>query len=210
MAPSGFRPCCYTETATDLGFTTLAVNDHLVFLVPWLRWANGAGCRPGSNRRHDAGHYRLAASGPRPRPADQVADYADLLSPAGWHVALGPGSSQQGYEAAGVAFHERWGRLVESVTMLRILWRMNEEPFTGNYCSTDGIVLRPMPALPGGPLSWIGSWDPAAGLRRATGRRWLTSAYNTTPRLFRRVWAPRTRIRSARSRNCDVPERTAS
>src|SRR3954452_16750532 len=76
MAPSGFRPCCYTETATDLGFTTLAVNDHLVFLVPWLRWANGAGCRPGSNRRHDAGHYRLAASGPRPRPADQVADYA--------------------------------------------------------------------------------------------------------------------------------------
>src|SRR3954447_5729223 len=76
MAPSGFRPCCYTETATDLGFTTLAVNDHLVFLVPWLRWANGAGCRPGPNRRHDAGHYRLAASGPRPRPADQVADYA--------------------------------------------------------------------------------------------------------------------------------------
>jgi alkanesulfonate monooxygenase SsuD/methylene tetrahydromethanopterin reductase-like flavin-dependent oxidoreductase (luciferase family) len=101
-------------------------------------------------------------------------------------LAVGPGSSALDYRAVGIDFAERWKRLDEAIGALRSLWRPHDEPFTGDYYSTEDIALSPAPARPGGPPIWIGSWGSDAGLRRTArlGDGWLASAYNTTPADF--------------------------
>jgi alkanesulfonate monooxygenase SsuD/methylene tetrahydromethanopterin reductase-like flavin-dependent oxidoreductase (luciferase family) len=105
-------------------------------------------------------------------------------------VAVGPGSSADDYASGGLDFSERWQRFDEAIGALRALWRPEGAPFAGRFYSTAGLSLQPLPAQPGGPPIWVGSWGSAAGLRRVArlGDGWLASAYNTTPDLFRAAW----------------------
>jgi alkanesulfonate monooxygenase SsuD/methylene tetrahydromethanopterin reductase-like flavin-dependent oxidoreductase (luciferase family) len=114
----------------------------------------------------------------------------DRLSGGRLVVALGPGSSPDDYAVVGLDFSERWQRFDESIGALRALWRPDGAPFVGQYYSTEGLVLEPLPAQPGGPPIWVGSWGSEAGLRRVArlGDGWLASAYNTTPELFSEAW----------------------
>ena len=74
--------------------------------------------------------------------------------------------------------------------MLRALWQRDDAPFVGRFYSTEGLTLEPLPAQPGGPPIWVGSWGSDAGLRRVArlADGWLASAYNTTPELFGEAW----------------------
>ena len=115
----------------------------------------------------------------------------DRLSGGRLVVAVGPGSSADDYAAVGLDFSERWPRFDEAISALRALWRPDGAPFAGRFYSTEGLSLEPLPAQPGGPPIWVGSWGSDAGLRRVArlGDGWLASAYNTTPELFREAWA---------------------
>jgi alkanesulfonate monooxygenase SsuD/methylene tetrahydromethanopterin reductase-like flavin-dependent oxidoreductase (luciferase family) len=121
-----------------------------------------------------------------PVPLAKTLGAIDRLSGGRLVVAVGPGSTPRDYEAVGLDFEERWGRLDEAVKALRALGRGDGEPFVGRFYSTAGITLEPRPARPGGPPLWIGSWGSEPGLRRVArlGDGWLASAYNTTPALF--------------------------
>lgn len=103
---------------------------------------------------------------------------------------MGPGSSADDYAAVGLDFSERWQRFDEAVGVLRALWRPDSAPFVGSSYSTEGLSLQPLPAQPGGPPIWVGSWGSDAGLRRVASLAdgWLASAYNTTPELFGQAW----------------------
>jgi alkanesulfonate monooxygenase SsuD/methylene tetrahydromethanopterin reductase-like flavin-dependent oxidoreductase (luciferase family) len=115
----------------------------------------------------------------------------DRLSGGRMIVGVGPGSSADDYAAAGVDFSERWPRFEESISALRALWRPDQPPFVGRFYSTQGLTLEPLPAQPGGPPIWVGSWGSDAGLRRVArlADGWLASAYNTTPELFGDAWS---------------------
>jgi alkanesulfonate monooxygenase SsuD/methylene tetrahydromethanopterin reductase-like flavin-dependent oxidoreductase (luciferase family) len=176
----------YTRAAAQLGFRTLAANDHLVFAVPWLDGPTALAAV-----MSHSGDMTLATTvslpvvrGPVPLAKTLAA--IDRLSGGRLVVAVGPGSSQRDYEAVGIDFEERWGRLDEAVQTLRALWQSDREQFIGRFYSTAGITLDPHPARPDGPPVWIGSWGSEAGLRRVArlGDGWLASAYNTTPELF--------------------------
>jgi alkanesulfonate monooxygenase SsuD/methylene tetrahydromethanopterin reductase-like flavin-dependent oxidoreductase (luciferase family) len=176
----------YTRAAAQLGFRALAANDHLVFSVPWLDGPTALAAV-----MSHSGDMTLATTvslpvvrGPVPLAKTLAA--IDRLSGGRLIVAVGPGSSQRDYEAVGIDFEERWGRLDEAVQTLRALWQSDREEFSGRFYSTAGITLDPRPARPDGPPVWIGSWGSEAGLRRVArlGDGWLASAYNTTPELF--------------------------
>ena len=177
--------------AADLGFDTLAANDHLVFAAPWLDGPTALASVIG-----DSGAMRLATTVSLPvvRGPVQVAKAMaaiDRLSGGRVLVAVGAGSSSLDHEIAGVDFEERWKRLDEAVPVLRALWRADGAPFVGRFYSTEGVELRPLPAQPDGPPIWIGSWGSEAGLRRTArlADGWLASAYNTTPADFGVAWA---------------------
>jgi alkanesulfonate monooxygenase SsuD/methylene tetrahydromethanopterin reductase-like flavin-dependent oxidoreductase (luciferase family) len=180
----------YARRAADLGFATLAANDHLVFAIPWLDGPTALAAVVGSS-----GSMTLATTVALPVVRGPVAlakamAAIDRLSGGRVVVGVGPGSSQLDHGAVGLDFEERWRRLDEAVQALRALWREDGEPFTGRYYSTAGIDTRPRPTRPSGPPIWIGSWGSDAGLRRTArlADGWLASAYNTTPDAFAGAW----------------------
>jgi alkanesulfonate monooxygenase SsuD/methylene tetrahydromethanopterin reductase-like flavin-dependent oxidoreductase (luciferase family) len=179
----------YARSAHQLGFTTLAANDHLVFSVPWLDGPTPLAAVIGAS-----GDMTLATTvalpivrGPVPLAKSLAA--IDLLSGGRLLAAVGPGSSPRDHEIVGVDFDERWKRLDEVVPVLRALWR-GDQTVAGTYYDTGGVDLLPRPAGEGGPPIWLGSWGSAAGLRRVArlADGWLASAYNTTPADFAEAW----------------------
>jgi alkanesulfonate monooxygenase SsuD/methylene tetrahydromethanopterin reductase-like flavin-dependent oxidoreductase (luciferase family) len=180
----------YSETAAQLGFSALSVNDHMVFSVPWLDGPTALAAVIGHS-----GTMTLATTVSLPVirgpvPLAKTLGAIDRLSNGRLVVAVGPGSSEQDFDALGLRFDERWARLDESVGALRALWRAGAPPFVGRFYSTEGISLEPRPAREDGPPIWIGSWGSKAGLGRTArlADGWLASAYNTTPDLFRDAW----------------------
>jgi probable F420-dependent oxidoreductase len=180
----------YTDAAVDLGFETLAVNDHLLFATPWL---DGPTALASVVSR--TASMRLATTialpvvrGPVPL-AKQLAAL-DVLSGGRVDAGVGPGSSAADYAAVGVAFEERWSRFDESISVLRALWRTDDTPFVGRHYATTDLRLEPRPVRADGIPIWVGSWGSDAGLRRVArlADGWLASAYNTTPELFADGW----------------------
>ena len=92
------------------------------------------------------------------------------------------GSSARDYESVGIPFDERWKRLDDAVLTMRSLMTADGTDHTGDYYSTVGISLEPLPAQRPAPPIWIGSWGADVGLKRTAriGDGWLASAYNTT------------------------------
>jgi probable F420-dependent oxidoreductase len=180
----------YVDAAGDLGFETLAVNDHMVFATPWLDGPTALATVTSRSRS-----LRLATTvalpvvrGPVPL-AKQLAAI-DVLSGGRLEAGVGPGSSADDYAAVGIDFDERWGRFDESISVLRALWRADAEPFVGRYYSTADLQLQPPPVRADGIPIWVGSWGSEAGLRRVArlADGWLASAYNTTPEQFGVAW----------------------
>lgn len=176
----------YTRAAENLGYSALAVNDHLLFSRPWLDGPTAL-----SSVLDATGQMDLMTTVALPVVRGPVAlakslAAIDVLSGGRLIAGLGPGSSATDYAAVGVPFEERWKRLDETVSALRALWQEDGSPFEGVFYSTEGITLEPRPMQRPGPPIWIGSWGSEAGLRRTArmGDGWLASAYNTTPEAF--------------------------
>jgi alkanesulfonate monooxygenase SsuD/methylene tetrahydromethanopterin reductase-like flavin-dependent oxidoreductase (luciferase family) len=166
----GFAPSALTSfarTARDLGFGSLAANDHLVFQRPWLDALVAL-----ASVTEASGDLRLATTVALPvvRGAAALAKAAaalDIVSGGRLTLGVGPGSSARDYELAGVPFEERWPRFDAAVRALR------------SYLSPPEPLL---PAPSSVPI-WVASWGSTAGLRRVArlGDGWLASAYNATP-----------------------------
>ena len=64
------------------------------------------------------------------------------------------------FEAAGIPFEKRVGRLLEGLRLCRELWKGEPVNWQGRWTVTDG-TLGPIPHQAGGPPIWIGGWVPA-------------------------------------------------
>jgi alkanesulfonate monooxygenase SsuD/methylene tetrahydromethanopterin reductase-like flavin-dependent oxidoreductase (luciferase family) len=181
----------FVDCAERLGFTHLAVHDHVAHPRPWLDAPIMLGAvLPRLQRMVPiAAVWLPIIRGPLTLARALTA--ADLLSDGRLIAGLGAGSSEADYAAAGIPFAERWERFDESVALLRSLWRPSGEPFRGRFYAADGSSFQPAPARPGGPPLWIGTWGSEAGLRRTArlGDGWIASAYNTDPARFGQAWS---------------------
>lgn len=100
------------------------------------------------------------------------------------------------FDAVGVPFKERVGRLVESVHLCRRLWGAGSpspadpEPVTleGKYWRVTDARILPTPHRPGGPPVWMGG--EVEGARRRAGLiadGWFPNSHD--PRAYRDGWA---------------------
>ena len=174
----------YAETAEQLGYQYLCANDHLLFSRPWIDGPTALAALISDTSIPLATTISLPVVRGPVRLAKTLGAI-DLLSDGRLIAGVGPGSSEQDYEAVGIPFEERWPRFDESIRTLRALWDP-EQTFDGEFYSTEDIVLKPLPAQEDGLPIWIGSWGSEAGLRRVArlGDGWLASGYNTTPEQF--------------------------
>jgi alkanesulfonate monooxygenase SsuD/methylene tetrahydromethanopterin reductase-like flavin-dependent oxidoreductase (luciferase family) len=65
------------------------------------------------------------------------------------------------FEAAGVPFEKRVGRMVEGLALARALWKGEPVDWDGRW-KVKGGTLGPTPHRPGGPPIWIGGSVPPA------------------------------------------------
>ena len=174
----------YTTAAAELGFDTIAVNDHMVFAVPWLDGPVALAAVTACSGTMTLATTVALSVVRGPVPLAKTLGAIDRLAGGRLRVAVGPGSSPDDYAAVDIPFAERWPRFDESVLALRALWQTNGATYRGRFYSTEGVVLRPAPVAP--PPIWVASWGSEAGLRRVArlGDGWLASAYNTTPEVF--------------------------
>ena len=180
----------YALAAERLGYRLLGANDHLASRTGWLDGPSILTAAAAVTER-----ILLATTILLPalrHPVVVAKTYGTLDSLTGGRVVVGVGAGvlPADFALAGIPLEERWGRLDESIAVMRALWREPGPVYEGRYYRLDGVGLQPLPARPGGPPIWVGSWGSPAGLRRAArlGDGWITSGFNTTPERFARDW----------------------
>jgi alkanesulfonate monooxygenase SsuD/methylene tetrahydromethanopterin reductase-like flavin-dependent oxidoreductase (luciferase family) len=176
----------YARAASELGYSWLCANDHLVFSRPWLD-----GLTALSAVIDRSGDMTLATTVSLPvirGPAvlAKALTALDVLSGGRVVAGVGPGSSAADYSLVGVPFEERWRRFDEALRALRGLLGDPTEDVGAANDRSDPVRLEPRSPRPGPPL-WVASWGSPACLRRAAevGDGWIASAYNVTPARFR-------------------------
>ena len=185
--PSGRDLRRYAALAAELGFTTVAANDHLVWRTPWLDGPTALTAVCGST-----GRLRLMTSVALPvirHPVVLAQGLASLAALAeGPLVAgLGPGSSRTDHRLVGMPFEDRWARFDEAVRLVRTLLAGEAAP-DGRFYQVGGVRLtRPGSTVP----VWSASWGSPARLRAVArdADGWLASAYNSDPARFRAAGA---------------------
>jgi alkanesulfonate monooxygenase SsuD/methylene tetrahydromethanopterin reductase-like flavin-dependent oxidoreductase (luciferase family) len=119
----------------------------------------------------------------------QAASTLDQLSRGRFVVGLGSGfplpETERQFEAVGVPFAGRVGRLAETIAALRLLWQAAGEPidYHGRHIHLSEAALQPPPHTPGGPPVWLAGAGETA--ERRVGRMadgWLP--YPPNPRLY--------------------------
>jgi alkanesulfonate monooxygenase SsuD/methylene tetrahydromethanopterin reductase-like flavin-dependent oxidoreductase (luciferase family) len=169
----------YVGTARELGYATVAANDHIVWTRPWLD-----GTAALASVAAVAGDMVLTTSVTLPvlrHPAVVAKTLTSLAHLASGPVVggLGPGSSRLDYEAVGIPFEQRWARFDEALPLVRALVRGETAP-TGDFYA-GGFHLTPTSDPP--PPIWFASWgsDRRLAVMASVADGWLASAYNTTP-----------------------------
>jgi probable F420-dependent oxidoreductase len=116
---------------------------------------------------------------------------------AGGRLVLGVGvatdrpPTRREFEAVGVPFAERTGRMVETLAICRRLWSAGSTAdrvsYQGKYWALDRVQVLPLPDRAGGPPIWMGGSSEAA-CRRAgrTADGWFPTS--PTPEAFGRGW----------------------
>jgi alkanesulfonate monooxygenase SsuD/methylene tetrahydromethanopterin reductase-like flavin-dependent oxidoreductase (luciferase family) len=161
------------DAARECGFAAVSANDHFLFQTPWLDGPTALAAVIDRTGDMELATTVALVSLRGPVPLAKTLAALDLLSGGRLVAGVGPGSSERDYEAAGVAFEDRWTRFDEATAQLRALLQPDSE-------------LAPAPRRDGGVPLWIASWGSKAGLRRVArlGDGWFASAYNTTPERF--------------------------
>jgi len=104
-------------------------------------------------------------------------------------VSVGPQYryAEREFEACGVPFHEKAGRLSESIRLMRRLWTEESFVFEGRYYRFAEIGIQPKPIQRPIPI-WIAAADNEKALRRVArlGDGWFTVAHTADQFVLRR------------------------
>ena len=178
--PTAAALCAYASAARQLGYTTLAANDHLVWRRPWLDGPTAL-----ATVLSAAGDMTVATTISLPVVRHPVVlakalSTLAVLARGPLIAGLGPGSGRADYAAVGCSFEERWARFDEALALVRALLR-GEDARDGVFYPAAGLRLDPL-ARPA-PQVWFGSWGSDRRLRAMAGAAdgWLASGYNLTP-----------------------------
>ena len=175
------------ERAEELGFDSVWVGDSL-FNRPRFDPLTMLAAVAARTSRVEVGTAVLIASQRHPLLLAQAVASLDRI--AGGRVVLGVGAGwiPMEFEALGVPFDQREGRLRDTIAICRALWSDPAQPVTSRYWDLPAVDVLPKPVRPGGPPIWVGGFGPKA--LRSAGRLfdgWMPLP--VTPERFAEGWA---------------------
>lgn len=182
------RLLTFVETAEELGYSALGIPDHLVY--PMIDPLTAAAAVLPKIQRMELVTSVVLAVVRGPVATAKALTALDILSGGRVTAGIGPGSSPVDYLAVGIPWEERWKRVDECMQAMRAMLSPGAEPFVGEFYTTEGFELLPVPPRENGIPLWYGSWGSDAGLRRVVGYAdgWLASASHTDPTTFGEAW----------------------
>jgi probable F420-dependent oxidoreductase len=92
------------------------------------------------------------------------------------------------FEAAGVPFDRRVGRVLETLEICRALWRRDGVSVSGRHFTLHDVTVEPKPHRPGGPPVWIGGSGPTALRLAARFDAWFPTGPSVE--FFAEHWPP--------------------
>lgn len=206
MAFSDFTAPSYIGEAgavvEDIGFDSLWVPEHVMFFADYeSRYPYSEdGQLPGQPRSlldpfsaltfvaANTSKIKLCTGVclvPQRNPiycAKQVADL-DYLSGGRFEFGIGIGWLKEEFDALGVPWKNRAGRLLECIGVMKTLWEDEVSNFEGEYFSFNGAFQNPKPVQkPHPPLIFGGESDAALKRVATIGQGWY--GFNLTPAGF--------------------------
>lgn len=170
------------QRAEEAGMDQLSVVDHILMgedfsgypygkfefdlQVPWWEPVTVLAAMAGATKR-----IRLSTAvivSPL-RPAVLLAKQLstlDHLAGGRIDVGLGVGWQKAEYEAAGVAWENRFAQMEDQIRACKLLWTQAPATFHGKYTSFTRIHQRPFPLQAGGMPVWLGVSDSDRSLAR--------------------------------------------
>ena len=167
----------------ELGFHSIWVGDHVLYPtdVPepleLLSWVAALTSRVRLGTAVMLGAYR------QPVLLAKAAATLDYLSGGRLSLGLSIGGTAAEYASLGVPMRQRVGRLLESVAVMRELWRKDDVTFAGRYINLEHASIHPKPAQEHGVPVYFGATGEAMRQRAAQhADGWIGSAGSSIER----------------------------
>src|SRR5438270_3671904 len=162
----------FAERAEEAGFSSLWAGDA-PFARPRFELLSLLAAVAARTRRVTVGTAILLPVLRHPLLLAHAAATVDRIAEGRLVLGVGAGRVRQEFDALGVPFDQRVGRLLETTEICRRVWKGAEGDesvsFHGKYFSFDDVHLFPPPTRPEGPPIWLGGAAVAAAMR--AGRR---------------------------------------
>lgn len=107
-----------------------------------------------------------------------------ILTGGRFILGAGAGYREQEFKAVGVPHAERYGRMEESIALMRELWSGEPVDFHGKFYDVSGVQMHQVPPQGRDLPVWIGATGPI-GIRRAAriGNEWMATGELTIPEI---------------------------
>ena len=175
--------------ARDLGFDSIWAGEHHV-PAPFHYFAQFPLL---SRLAADAGDMQVGTNLvllPLHHPLDIAEQGAmlDVITGGRFVLGVGLGFRRVEFDAFGIAFGEKLGRMTEAIEVIERLWTEDSVVHTGRYFPLDGVGIRPRPVQRPRPPIWVGATVDAAVERAARiGDAWLMTSLPTMADLAAQV-----------------------
>jgi probable F420-dependent oxidoreductase len=168
----------FAVTADRLGFSSLAVSDHIVLVrqqtrhypysatgeidfnawTPWNDTLGLMGFVAGKTERMRIGPSVLILPYRNPLVTAKWFATVDSLSGGRFFLGVGTGWWQEEFEALGIGdqFVERGARTDEYLRIMKNLWQAETPAYHGQFFQYDNLIAEPKPVQAGGIPIWIG------------------------------------------------------
>ncbi len=165
-APSFAELRDMTQYAEDVGFDSVWLWDHLIYRQPnqpqrghWECWTVMSALA-GRTSRIELGTLVLCTPLRNPSLLAKMAVTLDEVSGGRFTLGLGAGWNKPEFDAFGMPFDHRVGRLEEALKIIKPLLKVGEVDFQGRYYQANHCAIDPRGPRPEGPPILIAGSGP--------------------------------------------------
>jgi probable F420-dependent oxidoreductase len=160
--------------AEELGFRTIWAGDHVFYHSDVLQPLHLLTWIAAKTSRVRLGQAVMLSAYLNPVLLARAAATIDVLSGGRFTLGMSLGGTEAEFRSIGVPMNQRVGRLLESIEIMRRLWREDGVEYKGRYHQVETGRINPKPVQPGGVPIYMGAFGDAM-LRRIArhGDGWI-------------------------------------
>lgn len=148
----------FVVRAEELGFHAIWAGDHVFYPVDVLQPLHLLTWVAAKTSRVRLGQAVMLSAYLNPVLLAKAASTIDVLSGGRLSLGMSIGGTEAEFRSIGVPMDQRVGRLLESIEIMRQLWRETGVEFNGRYHEITGGTVNPRPVQPGGIPIYMGAF----------------------------------------------------